>query len=223
MADRTTLQQRLHIVQCSEDGLSDRLIANKIDRSVQTVRKWRRRGQRLGRGALASKKMGRPKKGGPVLFPPGHPRTPARVAKGPSGMGTQDPACRTAGLLLHLGGLAEPFFDRALLERGGAHSFLREALPSTHLPGSKRHLPSPALGDGRQGKREHRRGGLCGLHQPQRPLKPGAAAQLSVCLGEGPVPSHYERVQDASQAGLLGVELTPESAGRSRERFLRQH
>jgi transposase len=69
MADRTTLQQRLHIVQCSEDGLSDRLIANKIDRSVQTVRKWRRRGQRLGRGALASKKMGGPQKGALCSFP----------------------------------------------------------------------------------------------------------------------------------------------------------
>ena len=54
MADRTTLQQRLHIFRCSEGGLSDRLIANKIDRSLQTVRKWRRRGTRLGRGALAS-------------------------------------------------------------------------------------------------------------------------------------------------------------------------
>lgn len=63
MANRTTLQQRLLILRSSEAGLSDAQIAHRIDRSLYTVRKWRRRGRRLGRGALASPKMGRPKRG----------------------------------------------------------------------------------------------------------------------------------------------------------------
>lgn len=68
MANPTTLEERLQILEWSKAGLADSQIAEKIDRSVHTVRKWRRRGTRLGRGALASE-MGRPAQGALRSFP----------------------------------------------------------------------------------------------------------------------------------------------------------
>jgi transposase len=70
MADRTTLQERLQILELSEAGFTDPSIAQKIGRSVWTVRKWRRRGTRSGRSALAShNEMGRPHRGALCRFP----------------------------------------------------------------------------------------------------------------------------------------------------------
>ncbi len=68
MPNPTTVEERLHIVERSEAGLTDPQIAEETGRSVHTVRKWRRRGTRLGRGALVSQ-MGRPKKGALSSFP----------------------------------------------------------------------------------------------------------------------------------------------------------
>ncbi len=53
MPNPTTLQERLHIVERSEAGLTDPQIAEEIGRSIHTVRKWRRRGMRPG-GAPSS-------------------------------------------------------------------------------------------------------------------------------------------------------------------------
>ncbi len=66
----TTLQDRIHIGRLAqEDALSDKQIALKMNRSLYTVRKWRRRASSpRGRGALASE-MGRPKKGALSTFP----------------------------------------------------------------------------------------------------------------------------------------------------------
>jgi transposase/transposase InsO family protein len=68
MANPTTLQERLQILQWANAGLTDRQIARKTGRSMETVRKWRRRGTRCGREALASK-MGRPRGGALCGFP----------------------------------------------------------------------------------------------------------------------------------------------------------
>ena len=70
MANPTTLQERLQILQWANAGLTDRQIARKTGRSMETVRKWRRRGTRCGREALASK-MGRPRGGGALRLPRG--------------------------------------------------------------------------------------------------------------------------------------------------------
>lgn len=58
----TTLQQRLEIWERAQCGESDPHIAATMQLSVMTVRKWRRRAQREGRGGLASH-IGRPKSG----------------------------------------------------------------------------------------------------------------------------------------------------------------
>jgi hypothetical protein len=65
----TTLQERLTILERSEAGASDPAIAEELEISVWTVRKWRRRGQRQGRAGLTSA-MGRPKSGALASFPP---------------------------------------------------------------------------------------------------------------------------------------------------------
>jgi transposase-like protein len=68
MPNTTTLEERLYIIERSQEaGLTDSEIANELDRSIETVRKWRRRGARLRRDALASK-MGRPPEGALCSF-----------------------------------------------------------------------------------------------------------------------------------------------------------
>ena len=64
----TTLEERLAIVERWKAGESDREIATSLGISRWTVRKWRRRYQREGRGGLASS-MGRPKTGALGSFP----------------------------------------------------------------------------------------------------------------------------------------------------------
>jgi len=68
MPNPTTLEERLQIIEWSKAGLTDQQIADEIERSIETVRKWRRRGTRLGRQAL-SPEMGRPKEGALSSFP----------------------------------------------------------------------------------------------------------------------------------------------------------
>jgi transposase len=58
----TSLQDRVMILELSESGLSDSEIAERLGWCLATVRKWRRRGQRQGRGGLVSR-MGRPPHG----------------------------------------------------------------------------------------------------------------------------------------------------------------
>lgn len=58
----TSLQVRVMILELSESGLSDSEIAERLGWCLATVRKWRRRGQRQGRGGLVSR-MGRPPHG----------------------------------------------------------------------------------------------------------------------------------------------------------------
>lgn len=58
----TTLQERIEIWERSRSGETDREISEAMRLSQETVRKWRRKGQRQGRTALASK-LGRPKQG----------------------------------------------------------------------------------------------------------------------------------------------------------------
>lgn len=58
----TTFQERLEITERAAAGQSDSEIAQSLDRSVWTVRKWRRRGAQQGRRGLASA-MGRPASG----------------------------------------------------------------------------------------------------------------------------------------------------------------
>lgn len=59
---RTTFQERLEITERATAGQLDQEIAAALGRSVWTVRKWRRMGQRCGRKGLTSQ-MGRPTTG----------------------------------------------------------------------------------------------------------------------------------------------------------------
>jgi len=54
----TTLEERVTIANCVQAGQSSREIANELDRSLATVRKWRQRYRRAGRAGLSSQ-MGR--------------------------------------------------------------------------------------------------------------------------------------------------------------------
>ena len=70
MTRRTTLEDRLEIVGLAKSGLTDPEIAKRVGWSESTVRKWRRREQRLGRAGLASQ-MGRPRRGALSKSPKG--------------------------------------------------------------------------------------------------------------------------------------------------------
>lgn len=65
----TSLQVRLMILDLAQGGCSDRQIAEQLQLSRFTVRKWRRRGQRGGPCALSSA-MGRPAKGALSSYAP---------------------------------------------------------------------------------------------------------------------------------------------------------
>jgi len=58
----TSLEQRLVIWELSQSGQTDPEIAQQLGLSASVVRKWRRRGQRLGRAGLGSRR-GRPANG----------------------------------------------------------------------------------------------------------------------------------------------------------------
>ena len=69
MGNSTSLQQRLEILERARAGESDATIAAALSISRWTVRKWRRRGQRLGRSGLVSQ-LGRPSLGALSSFDP---------------------------------------------------------------------------------------------------------------------------------------------------------
>src|SRR5437667_10433083 len=64
----TSVQVRLEIMEQASAGWNDTQIATALGCSVWTVRKWRRRSLKLGRGGLASR-MGRPATGPGSTFP----------------------------------------------------------------------------------------------------------------------------------------------------------
>src|SRR5437667_2448575 len=64
----TSVQVRLEIMEQASAGWNDTQIATALGCSVWTVRKWRRRSLKLGRGGLASR-MGRPATGPLSSFP----------------------------------------------------------------------------------------------------------------------------------------------------------
>jgi hypothetical protein len=64
----TLLAERVEIGERSESGQNDSQIAQALQRPLATVRKWRRRYQRLGRAGLSSS-TGRPKTGALGQFP----------------------------------------------------------------------------------------------------------------------------------------------------------
>lgn len=64
----TTIQERVEIGERSDAGQKDPKIARVVGWTARTVRKWRRRWQRQGRGGLASR-MGRPPEGASSHFP----------------------------------------------------------------------------------------------------------------------------------------------------------
>lgn len=68
MAKQTTLEERHQIVELAQAGLTDKEIGQQLGWSQRTVQKWRRRGQREGRGGLASS-MGRPARGALSTYP----------------------------------------------------------------------------------------------------------------------------------------------------------
>lgn len=68
MSTDTSLEIRMRILELSQANYTDQQIADKVGFSVPTVRKWRRRGEREGREALASKR-GRPRTGALSSFP----------------------------------------------------------------------------------------------------------------------------------------------------------
>lgn len=68
MNKATTLEERIEIMEMAQAGYSDKCIAQAINRSVSTVRKWRRRAQQGGRQALAVP-MGRPGSGALSTYP----------------------------------------------------------------------------------------------------------------------------------------------------------
>ena len=65
---RTTLEERVEIGECSKAEQTDPEIAAAMGLSVWTVRKWRRKYQREGRSGLASR-MGRPATGALGQYP----------------------------------------------------------------------------------------------------------------------------------------------------------
>lgn len=65
---KTTLEERIGIGERWEAGQTDPEVAVAMERSVWTVRKWRREYQRKGRLGLASR-MGRPPTGALGQFP----------------------------------------------------------------------------------------------------------------------------------------------------------
>lgn len=68
MARVTSLEERVTMIELAQAGYTDRQIAQETGWSVATVRKWRRRWQRLGRCGL-SLRMGRPATGAMGTFP----------------------------------------------------------------------------------------------------------------------------------------------------------
>jgi hypothetical protein len=66
---RTTFQERVDVTERAAAGQSDPVIAAELERSVWTVRKWRRRGQQQGRAGLTAR-MGRPATGALGSHPP---------------------------------------------------------------------------------------------------------------------------------------------------------
>jgi len=62
MKRQTSIEERWQMLELANDGLTDAQIAKRTGWSQRTVRKWRRKGQRGGRAALASQ-MGRPRSG----------------------------------------------------------------------------------------------------------------------------------------------------------------
>lgn len=64
-----SLQQRNLIVDLAEAGLTDPAISGKLNVSVHTVRKWRRRGQHQGREQGFASHQGRPGRGAMSSFP----------------------------------------------------------------------------------------------------------------------------------------------------------
>lgn len=88
MNKRTTLEERLQIGTLAELGLTDPQIALRIERSVHTVRKWRRRYERAGRSGLASE-MGRPRRGALSSFPDALRETLHQWREGHPGWGPQ--------------------------------------------------------------------------------------------------------------------------------------
>jgi len=68
VARTTTLEERTRILEWAEAGLTNKQIAQRMNLSVYTVRKWRRRARDGGRAALASTR-GRPCTGAMSTFP----------------------------------------------------------------------------------------------------------------------------------------------------------
>lgn len=68
MSRVTTLQERNEIMTLSQAGMTDKEIAQQLNWSQSTIRKWRRRGHTRGREGLASQ-MGRPAKGALSTYP----------------------------------------------------------------------------------------------------------------------------------------------------------
>lgn len=64
----TNLRERVLINELAKEGLTDQQIAAHLQLNPHTVRKWRRRLQRLGKAGLMSR-MGRPKMGAMSTFP----------------------------------------------------------------------------------------------------------------------------------------------------------
>jgi len=60
--DMTSLAERLTIRDRAAEGATDALIARELQRSIWTIRKWRRRGQAGTMAALATR-LGRPAAG----------------------------------------------------------------------------------------------------------------------------------------------------------------
>lgn len=67
MSKQTTLEERHQILELVQAGLTDKEIGELLGWSKETIRKWRRRGQRLGRAGLRSQ-MGRPVRGALSTF-----------------------------------------------------------------------------------------------------------------------------------------------------------
>ena len=65
----TTLEERVRIIELSEKGYKDPQISKQLKVSIPTVRKWRYRFAKAGRGGLSSR-MGRPAGGSLSSFPP---------------------------------------------------------------------------------------------------------------------------------------------------------
>lgn len=135
MSKRTTVEERIRIMELVQAGLTDEQIAKQLGWAKETVRKWRRRNQQGGREALASV-MGRPRvgvmsshsaemKGTVQRWRQAHPGWGAKTLHTEMTLderlrGQRVPAAATIGRFLHEQGMTRSYQRHSALPTSGS-------------------------------------------------------------------------------------------------------